>query len=263
MCEQTGRSGRGEEARRQERGQRARGAPGHAGHADAKTRCSTPRPTIICWRSRAQAARPVRTGIGLGMDRHFDQSNSAVTECATGELAAHAGAHQSGRGDGLRRALHRSPISRRLLRELPAVTPLTRDVFDGATAERRLGDYFGVATMDGFGALSRLEATAAAACITYIERTQVGKRLPLSPPMREATGTTMAIDRRDARQSRTDEDARRRAARLSARRDRLHRDRGGLAPAGAAPCRAADGCRRNCARGSMPSRAFVAQRRAA
>ena len=34
-----------------------------------------------------------------------------------------------------------------LLRELPSVTPLTRDVFDGATAERRLCDYFAVATM--------------------------------------------------------------------------------------------------------------------
>jgi DNA mismatch repair protein MutS len=81
-----------------------------------------------------------------------------------------------------------------LLRELPAVTPLTRDVFDGSTAERRLCDYFAVATMDGLAAMSRLEATAAAAAVTYIDRTQVGKRPPLSPPAREAVGTTMAID---------------------------------------------------------------------
>src|SRR5216683_2751187 len=81
-----------------------------------------------------------------------------------------------------------------LLRELPAVTPLTRDVFDSATAERRLCDYFAVATMDGLSAMSRLEATAAAAAVTYIDRTQVGKRPPLSPPSREAAGTTMAID---------------------------------------------------------------------
>jgi DNA mismatch repair protein MutS len=81
-----------------------------------------------------------------------------------------------------------------LLRELPAVTPLTRDVFDGSTAERRLCDYFAVATTDGLAAMSRLEATAAAAAVTYIDRTQVGKRPPLSPPAREAAGTTMAID---------------------------------------------------------------------
>jgi DNA mismatch repair protein MutS len=80
------------------------------------------------------------------------------------------------------------------LRELPAVTPLARDVFDGATAERRLTSYFAVATSEAFGALSRLELTAAAAVITYVERTQLGKRLPLSPPLREAAGATLAID---------------------------------------------------------------------
>src|SRR5262249_32496714 len=54
------------------------------------------------------------------------------------------------------------------LRTLPAVTPLPRDVFDGATAERRLAGYFGLAPPAGFGALSRLELTAAAACISYV-----------------------------------------------------------------------------------------------
>jgi DNA mismatch repair protein MutS len=79
-------------------------------------------------------------------------------------------------------------------RALPAVTPLTRDVFDGATAERRLAAYFGIATSAGFGAFGRLELTAAAACVTYVERTQLGQRPPLSPPMRESEGATLAID---------------------------------------------------------------------
>ena len=79
-------------------------------------------------------------------------------------------------------------------RSLAAVTPLGRDVFDGATAERRLADYFAVATTAGFGPLSRLELTAAAACVTYVERTQLGRRPPLSPPMREAAGATLSID---------------------------------------------------------------------
>jgi DNA mismatch repair protein MutS len=78
-------------------------------------------------------------------------------------------------------------------RELP-VTPLTRDVFDGATAERRLASYFAVATTESFGVFSRLELTAAAACITYVERTQLGARPPLSPPTREAAGATLMID---------------------------------------------------------------------
>jgi DNA mismatch repair protein MutS len=80
------------------------------------------------------------------------------------------------------------------LRSLPAVTPLTRDVFDGATAERRLALFFGVATTASFGAFSRIELTAAAAVVTYVERTQVGKRPPLSPPVRQAAGATLAID---------------------------------------------------------------------
>src|SRR5450755_1430288 len=79
-------------------------------------------------------------------------------------------------------------------RTLPAVTPLTRDVFDSATAERRLTSFFAVATSEAFGALTRLEITAAAACVTYVERTQLGKRPPLSPPLRESAGATMAID---------------------------------------------------------------------
>jgi DNA mismatch repair protein MutS len=80
------------------------------------------------------------------------------------------------------------------LRSLPAVTPLTRDVFDGATAERRLASFFGVATTASFGTFSRVEVTAAAAAVTYVERTQIGKRPPLSPPVREAAGATLAID---------------------------------------------------------------------
>ena len=80
------------------------------------------------------------------------------------------------------------------LRSLPALTPLTRDVFDGATAERRLASFFGVATTASFGAFSRIELTAAAAAVTYVERTQIGKRPPLSVPMREAAGATLAID---------------------------------------------------------------------
>ena len=116
-----------------------------------------------------------------------------VTECATGELAATL-ARINPNEVIVTDALYGDPELGPSLRELPAVTPLTRDVFDSATAERRLCDYFAVATMDGLSAMSRLEATAAAAAVTYIDRTQVGKRPPLSPPSREAAGTTMAID---------------------------------------------------------------------
>jgi len=91
-------------------------------------------------------------------------------------------------------ALYADPELVELWRSLPAVMPLARDVFDGATAERRLASYFAVASTDAFGTLSRLELAAAAACITYVERTQLGKRPPLSPPQREAQGAAMSID---------------------------------------------------------------------
>jgi DNA mismatch repair protein MutS len=116
-----------------------------------------------------------------------------VTECAGGELTAtlaRINPNEAIVADALFGDSELGPT----LRELPAVTPLTRDYFDGATAEKRLCDYFAVATMDGLAALSRLEATAAAAAVTYVDRTQVGKHPPLSPPSREASGATMAID---------------------------------------------------------------------
>jgi DNA mismatch repair protein MutS len=120
-------------------------------------------------------------------------SEFMVTECGGGELQAalaRINPNEAVVADALYGDSELSPQ----LDELPAVTPLTRDVFDSSTAERRLCDYFAVATMDGLAAMSRLEATAAAAAVTYIDRTQVGKRPPLSPPAREATGSTMAID---------------------------------------------------------------------
>ncbi len=80
------------------------------------------------------------------------------------------------------------------LRTLPAVLPLARDMFDGSTAERRLANFFGLSTTHGFGALSRLELTAAAACTSYVERTQLAQRPALSPPMREREGATLLID---------------------------------------------------------------------
>ena len=91
-------------------------------------------------------------------------------------------------------ALYSEPDLAPLWRSLPAVTPLARDIFDGATAERRLSSFFAVSTSEAFGTLSRLELTAAAACVTYVERTQLGQRPPLSPPLRESAGASMAID---------------------------------------------------------------------
>jgi DNA mismatch repair protein MutS len=75
-----------------------------------------------------------------------------------------------------------------------AVTPMARDGVDAATADRRLKDYFGVASLDAFGAFTRSEVAAAAMALGYVERTQLGSRPPLSPPARDSAGGTLAID---------------------------------------------------------------------
>src|SRR5215204_893084 len=75
-----------------------------------------------------------------------------------------------------------------------AGTPVGRDGLDPAAAERRLRDFFGVATLDSFGAFSRAETAAAGAALHYVERTQFGQRPALEPPRREAAAGVLAID---------------------------------------------------------------------
>jgi DNA mismatch repair protein MutS len=75
-----------------------------------------------------------------------------------------------------------------------AVTPLAAAFFDGATAPGRLAAYFAVKSLDGFGSFSRVEISAAAAALAYVEKTQIGERPPLSPPVAEADGAVMQID---------------------------------------------------------------------
>jgi DNA mismatch repair protein MutS len=92
-------------------------------------------------------------------------------------------------------ALHEDEALAGFWRDLRApVTPLGRDGVDGAAAERRVLDWFGVATLDSFGSFSRAEIAAAGAALLYVERTQFGARPPLSPPSREGAGGVLSID---------------------------------------------------------------------
>ncbi len=116
-----------------------------------------------------------------------------VTECGRESLAAEIARLEPGEilvSD----ALYEDAELASLWRSLAAVTPLTRDVFDGASAERRLAAYFAVSTTQAFGTFSRLELTAAAACVTYLDRTQRAGKPLLSPPARESSGATLLID---------------------------------------------------------------------
>ncbi len=74
-----------------------------------------------------------------------------------------------------------------------AIMPVARDSGDGG-ADRKIEEFFGVATFEGFGQLSRAERAAAALAIVYIERTQIGVRPPLAFPQRLGRGGAMEID---------------------------------------------------------------------
>ncbi len=74
------------------------------------------------------------------------------------------------------------------------IAPIGRDMGVGVDAARRLMDFYGVTTLDGFCALSDVELAAAATAILYVERTQKGQRPALSRPTSLRELTTLDID---------------------------------------------------------------------
>ena len=75
----------------------------------------------------------------------------------------------------------------RLLREARvALAPLGREAADLASAEKRVCEFYGVETLDGFGAFSRAEIGAAALALAYVRRTQIDAIPRLAPPTRRA-----------------------------------------------------------------------------
>ena len=91
--------------------------------------------------------------------------------------------------------IHDDPDLRSFWQETRAsITPLSREGLDPTSAERRLKDYFGVATLDAFGAFSPAEITAAGSALFYIEKTQIDSRPTLNPPSRDTSGAALAID---------------------------------------------------------------------
>jgi DNA mismatch repair protein MutS len=75
-----------------------------------------------------------------------------------------------------------------------SITPLSRGSFDSTSAEKRLCDMFGVASLDAFGSFDRAEVSAMGALVDYLHLTQRGKMPRLSSPVREALGGAMQID---------------------------------------------------------------------
>jgi len=76
----------------------------------------------------------------------------------------------------------------------PRLTPLPARNFDSAQGERVLKALYGVAALDGFGAFTRAELSAAGALVGYLELTQKGKLPTLKTLSRSSYDTRMSID---------------------------------------------------------------------
>ncbi len=75
-----------------------------------------------------------------------------------------------------------------------ATTIRPRADFDSARGEERLKRLFGVATLDGYGTMSRSGLAAAGGLVAYLEHTAKGSLPFLRPPRVTASQDTMAID---------------------------------------------------------------------
>lgn len=91
-------------------------------------------------------------------------------------------------------ALDNPTVARQLGEAHAVVTPLGKAASGGDLAERRLKEFFGVATLEGFGGLSAAEIDAAAAAIAFIEQTQKAARPRLAFPRRSESGGDVQID---------------------------------------------------------------------
>ncbi len=75
-----------------------------------------------------------------------------------------------------------------------ALTPLPGSKFDRRHCEERLMAAYDVKSLDGFGAFSNAEISAAGVLIDYIALTQAGDPVRLSPPQKRQASGFMAID---------------------------------------------------------------------
>jgi len=76
----------------------------------------------------------------------------------------------------------------------PALSPLPSVKFDSGAGTRALTAHYKVQSLDGFGAFSRAELSAAGALIAYLDLTQKGKLPALQPLGRTAPRAFLGID---------------------------------------------------------------------
>ncbi len=126
----------------------------------------------------------------------------AWVDVSTGEVAV-AGCPRPRLAQMLARLQPREAlVTETLARELEAtlseagaaVTPLAPASFDSTLAAGRIGEFYKVRSLEGFGAFDRAMTGALGAIIDYLELTQRGRLPLLRPPVVEASGGIMRID---------------------------------------------------------------------
>ena len=92
-------------------------------------------------------------------------------------------------------SLFADPGFARLVKESRvAASPMGREAAHAEGAERRVAEFYGVETLDGFGAFTRPEIAAAGLALAYVKRTQFDATPHLSPPTRRNRGASLEID---------------------------------------------------------------------
>ncbi|MCP5411802.1 MAG: DNA mismatch repair protein MutS [Alphaproteobacteria bacterium] len=75
-----------------------------------------------------------------------------------------------------------------------ALSPLPASRFDSGSGERALKAHYDMLSLDGLGAFSRAELSAAGALVAYLDLTQKGRKVALQRVRREAPAHFMGID---------------------------------------------------------------------
>lgn len=145
---------------------------------------------LVVARVRGQSDDDMRFGLAW-----IDMSTGAfhVAECSAAQLGAELARIEASEIVVPDR-LFDDPELKPLWRLSRAVTPMPPALFDVATAADRIAAYFGIATIDSFGSLSRAELSAASGIVAYVEKTQFGRKARLLPPVRDAADHTLSID---------------------------------------------------------------------
>lgn len=86
------------------------------------------------------------------------------------------------------------PVAKALAALAGAVTPRRGSSGDAKAAQRNLEQGFGVGTLDGFGAFSKVELMALSLVYDYVRLTQAGGAPKLMPPKQLVSSGLMAID---------------------------------------------------------------------